>query len=117
MATRTLEAVYEHGVLRPLTPLVLDEGEKVQVTVESYDVELVSSLELAGRVLDGLTDEQIAEFESHLKRPRVESQPISQRGADSLAALMRVYEGWSKEEIAEFEGHLKRPLSMFELES
>jgi predicted DNA-binding antitoxin AbrB/MazE fold protein len=29
--TTTIEAVYEHGVLRPLTPLSLREGQRVQV--------------------------------------------------------------------------------------
>lgn len=69
MTTRTLEAVYEHGVLRPLTPLHLREGETVQVTVESTTGQRVDALELAGRVLDGLTEAEIEEFESHLKRP------------------------------------------------
>ena len=69
MTTRTLEAVYEHGVLRPLTPLHLREGETVQVTVESTTGQRVDALELAGRVLDGLTEEEVEEFESHLTRP------------------------------------------------
>jgi predicted DNA-binding antitoxin AbrB/MazE fold protein len=29
----TVEAVYEHGVLRPLTPLSLREGQRVQLTL------------------------------------------------------------------------------------
>lgn len=36
--TTTIEAVYENGVLRPLTPLVLSEGQRVQVSVASEDV-------------------------------------------------------------------------------
>lgn len=31
--TTTVEAVYESGVLRPLSPLELEEGERVAVTV------------------------------------------------------------------------------------
>jgi len=31
--TTTIEAVYENGVLRPLTPLSLSEGQRVQVFV------------------------------------------------------------------------------------
>ena len=31
---RTLEAVYENGVLRPIVPLVLPEHQRVQVTIE-----------------------------------------------------------------------------------
>ena len=30
---KTIEAVYEHGVLRPLEPLALPEGARVQVSV------------------------------------------------------------------------------------
>ena len=29
--TTTIEAIYEQGVLRPLTPLALSEGQQVQV--------------------------------------------------------------------------------------
>ena len=36
MTTR-IEAIYEHGVLRPLTPLALSEGQKVQVVVATQD--------------------------------------------------------------------------------
>ena len=36
--TTTVEAVYENGVLRPLTPLVLPEGQRVQVSVASDDM-------------------------------------------------------------------------------
>jgi predicted DNA-binding antitoxin AbrB/MazE fold protein len=31
---RQLEAVYEHGVLRPLEPLVLPEHQRVRLTIE-----------------------------------------------------------------------------------
>ncbi len=33
--TTTIEAVYENGVLRPLTPLALPEGQRVHVSVAS----------------------------------------------------------------------------------
>jgi predicted DNA-binding antitoxin AbrB/MazE fold protein len=50
---RTLEAVYENGVLRPLEPLALEEHQHVQVTVspmapadeEALDLEYLRSLE------------------------------------------------------------------------
>lgn len=32
---QTVKAIYEHGVLRPLTPLVLPERAEVQITVEA----------------------------------------------------------------------------------
>lgn len=31
----TIEAIYENGVLRPLTPLALQEHERVEVTVQT----------------------------------------------------------------------------------
>jgi predicted DNA-binding antitoxin AbrB/MazE fold protein len=39
-----IEAIYEHGVLRPLLPLELPEGEKVGIT-------LTTSTEVAARYL------------------------------------------------------------------
>ena len=33
--TTTIEAVYENGVLRPLTPLAFPEGQRVHVSVAS----------------------------------------------------------------------------------
>lgn len=33
--TITIEAIYENGVLRPTEPLVLQEHEKVRVTIEA----------------------------------------------------------------------------------
>ena len=33
--TTTIEAIYENGVLRPLSPLSLPEGQHVQVSVAS----------------------------------------------------------------------------------
>jgi predicted DNA-binding antitoxin AbrB/MazE fold protein len=35
--TTSVEAVYENGVLRPLTPLALPEGQRVQVFVASEE--------------------------------------------------------------------------------
>lgn len=31
--TNTVQAVYEHGVFRPLTPLALSEGQQVQMII------------------------------------------------------------------------------------
>jgi predicted DNA-binding antitoxin AbrB/MazE fold protein len=46
--TRQVEAVYEHGVLRPLEPLALDESQRVKLTISdagtgsySCDLELI----------------------------------------------------------------------------
>jgi predicted DNA-binding antitoxin AbrB/MazE fold protein len=45
---RQLEAVYEHGVLRPVEPLVLSEHQRVLLTLEEAPSRL--SWELAGQV-------------------------------------------------------------------
>jgi predicted DNA-binding antitoxin AbrB/MazE fold protein len=42
MAT-TIEAVYEHGILRPLTPLSLREGQRVQVQLTPEEAAQVIS--------------------------------------------------------------------------
>jgi predicted DNA-binding antitoxin AbrB/MazE fold protein len=39
----TIEVVYEHGVLRPLTPLSLREGQRVQVQLATEDAPQVGS--------------------------------------------------------------------------
>ncbi len=56
---RTREAVYEHGVLRPLAPVDLEEGQRVRFRLADED-----PIELTGRVYDGLSEEDIAEVES-----------------------------------------------------
>jgi len=35
--TRTIKAIFEHGILRPLEPLALPENTQVDVTIESSD--------------------------------------------------------------------------------
>jgi predicted DNA-binding antitoxin AbrB/MazE fold protein len=40
---RTIEAVYENGVFRPLEPVSLPEGEHVQVAVPELSEELFMS--------------------------------------------------------------------------
>ncbi len=38
--TRRFEAVYEHGVLRPLEPLILPEHQRVRLTIEENPARL-----------------------------------------------------------------------------
>jgi len=61
-----VEAIYEHGVFRPLRPVGLEEGQRVILSVETeaHTPQDVAS-QLAGwrAVFEGLTDEDIAEFE------------------------------------------------------
>jgi predicted DNA-binding antitoxin AbrB/MazE fold protein len=62
MTARTLEAVYEHGVFRPVVkPAGIAEGQHVRLTVESGSPEDI--LALAASVYEGLTDEEIDDVE------------------------------------------------------
>lgn len=45
----TIRAIYEYGVLRPITPLKLKEGESVQVTIH----------QLNGKIADQLSEDEI----------------------------------------------------------
>jgi predicted DNA-binding antitoxin AbrB/MazE fold protein len=63
MSVQRYDAVFENGVFRPLTapPAELTEGQQVRLIVETARAE--DMLELAARVYQGLSDEQIDEVE------------------------------------------------------
>ncbi len=62
MTANTCEAVYENGVFRPLAaPPNVAEGQRVRLTVEPGPQQDV--LELAAKVYEGLSEEQIDEIE------------------------------------------------------
>ena len=70
MQTQTLDAVYEHGVLRPLEDLELNEGEKVRLTIESTGpATQPDPLALLLNVYEGLSEDEIQEIEKHFRRP------------------------------------------------
>ena len=60
---QTIDAVYENGVFRPLTPPNVPDGQQVQILVELSPANRVDSVELAGRVYDGLSEDEIDEIE------------------------------------------------------
>lgn len=62
--TRTIEAVYEDGVLKPLTPLQLPEHQRVSVTIEELPESPEEVLRAWGQVYEGLSDKEIAEIEA-----------------------------------------------------
>ena len=64
-------AVYEHGTLRPLTPIDLAEGERVEVTVDRQKTHVTPEEmgALARAVYEGLTDEEIDDIEKSFHRP------------------------------------------------
>ena len=64
MSKQLIEAVFENGVLRPLTEIQppLPEGQRVRLLVETEEA-LPRALELATRVYDNLTGHEIEEIE------------------------------------------------------
>jgi predicted DNA-binding antitoxin AbrB/MazE fold protein len=69
MKTEAVEAVYEHGGFRLVSPadLKLTEGQKVRLVVDPIE-KPDEILSLAGRVYEGLTDDQIDSVEQHIRR-------------------------------------------------
>jgi predicted DNA-binding antitoxin AbrB/MazE fold protein len=61
----TLDAVFENGTFRPLSPakVPLAPGQRVRLTVESPVQADQDLIELAAKVYDDLTDEQVDEIE------------------------------------------------------
>jgi len=64
MTVQTIEAVYENGIFRILSPrkIALIEGQTVRLTVEA-ESEMPLLLQHALHVYDGLSDQDIAEVE------------------------------------------------------
>ena len=72
---QTVDAVFENGVLRPLSELPLTHGQQVRITVEPKTQRPIPSvdqtarvLELARKVYEGLTAEEIDEIEKAIQR-------------------------------------------------
>ncbi len=64
--TQTIEAVYQNGMFCPLGNISPNfaEGEAVSLTVTERRLSPEEMLELAGKVYEGLSDEEIAEIET-----------------------------------------------------
>jgi predicted DNA-binding antitoxin AbrB/MazE fold protein len=75
--TRILEAVYEDGVLKPLTDPCLTEHQRVIVEIRlSSESSVESELEGWHRVYEGLSDAEVAEVEKiALDRSRFFREP------------------------------------------
>ena len=62
---RTVEAVYEDGVLKPLTALDLPEHQRVRVTIDlAADERPDDALRAWSGVYDGLVEEDVDEVEA-----------------------------------------------------
>ena len=80
--SKVIEAVYTNGVFRPLEPVVLPEGEPVQVHVlEKFPAshERLAALDAFDAVHEELTEEQWRLFkEATRRRPWFGGRPLDQ---------------------------------------
>ena len=88
---RTVEAVFEGGVFRPVRRPDLPEGECVRLTVESVgQFDPTDVAELATRVYEGLSPKDVQEIEAMARRRPVFNDarilPTSSRGQRQLSA-------------------------------
>ena len=61
--TQTVDAVFENGLLRPLAPLPLSNGQHVKLTVEMDNrAKVAHVIELAQKVYEGLSPEDCFDF-------------------------------------------------------
>ncbi len=60
---KTVEAIFEDGVLKPISPLNISEHKKVKLVIEDECVEPFDVLSLASMVYNGLSPEDIEEIE------------------------------------------------------
>ncbi len=60
---RTIEAIYEEGVLKPLSPLNISEHKRVTLIIKDKPEEPSDILSLASLVYNGLSPEDIEEIE------------------------------------------------------
>jgi predicted DNA-binding antitoxin AbrB/MazE fold protein len=60
---RTIEAIFEGGVLKPISPLDIPEHKKVTLIIEDEIEESRDVLSLASMVYNGLSPEDIEEIE------------------------------------------------------
>ena len=69
--SKVIEAVYENGVFRPLEPVVLPEGEHVQVTVPDLNAvrqRRLTALDAFDAACADLTEEQWRLFDEAVQR-------------------------------------------------
>ncbi len=62
--TKTIEAIFENGVFKPMSPLNnIAEHKKVTLIIKDYDAEKFDILSLASTVYDGLSPKDIEDIE------------------------------------------------------
>jgi predicted DNA-binding antitoxin AbrB/MazE fold protein len=62
---QTIEAIYQNGMFKPLKPMSeeIAEGETVEIIIKEKRLSPDEMLELAGKVYEGLSEEDIDEIE------------------------------------------------------
>jgi predicted DNA-binding antitoxin AbrB/MazE fold protein len=69
--SKTIEAVYKNGMFLPLEPVILPEGEHVQVTVPGMTEEMqrrLAALDAFETTFEDLTEEQWRLFDEAVQR-------------------------------------------------
>lgn len=67
----TTNAIYENGILRPLSELHISEGMKVKLIIESDEDSSVDDiLNLATTVFEGLSEKEISNIEKILEKAK-----------------------------------------------
>ena len=63
--TQTIEAIYQNGMFKPLKPISkeISEGETVEIIIKDKRLSPDEMLELAGKIYEGLSNEDIEEVE------------------------------------------------------
>ena len=61
--TKTVEAIFENGVFKPISPLSLSEHKKVTLIIKDNNEEPTDILSLASLVYDGLSPKDIEDIE------------------------------------------------------
>lgn len=60
---KTVEAIYEGGVLKPVSPLNIPEHKRITLIIEDELLETVDIVSLASQVYSGLSPEDIEDLE------------------------------------------------------
>lgn len=67
MMAKTVEAIFEEGVLKPTSPLKIPEHKKVTLIIKDEMEEPLDILSLASMVYNGLSPEDIEDIERESK--------------------------------------------------
>jgi predicted DNA-binding antitoxin AbrB/MazE fold protein len=60
---RTVEAIFEEGVFKPLSPLNISEHKRIKLIIEDESEEPLDILSLASMVYNGFSPEDIVDIE------------------------------------------------------